>query len=117
MRAILNLALGLALLGSSPVWAGYTTWAVPTQVEFVNNGLLITGTFGNQSGCDKNNLLFVPFDAADEPTRQTILSMVLTAFSSEKELRFFSNSCTAVPSHWAEPTAVNKTHLNRIYVR
>ena len=95
--------------------AGYSNWAVPTQVELVSGGLLIFGAFGNPSGCTEKDKFYVP----DTDKRfQTIVSISLAALMAQKEMKFYGGKCTdKVSFHWTG-LAINENLYNHpVYIR
>ncbi len=110
--------LSLLLASVSANAAGYTDWAIPTQLEYVNGGVLVTGNFGlANSSCTKTNYIFVPDDTSDGKAFKAILSMILTAFASQKEMKFNSNSCKRVTFHWTDDTASQTHTWHAVFVR
>ena len=95
---IAAIALGVALCAPVANAAGYTAWSIPTQVEHVNGGLLIAGSFGDPHSCGMANYIFV---AGTDSRFKEIVAMAYTALASGRELRFYSNTCTQVTAHWS----------------
>lgn len=90
----------MVILFSLPVYAaGYTSWAVPTQLEYVNDGVLISGGFGNPGGCAITDKIFISRAAVGDEKFQSILSFALTALTAKKEIKFRSGRCFDVTFH------------------
>jgi hypothetical protein len=85
MRALVCI---IFVLTSLQVCAGgYSAWAVPTELEYVNDGVLISGAFGNPNSCTDTNKIFFSRTNLENEKFQSILSFVLTALTAEKEIR------------------------------
>lgn len=99
MKSIRALSLlTLCLLAPVVQAAGYTSWAVPTQVEMVNGGALIAGAFGDPNACGVANFIYVP---KTNGFFKEIVAMALTAIATGREMSFYSGSCAEVSFHWA----------------
>ena len=73
---------------------GWSQFATPTQVDVVlSSGFMIHGNFGNAGGCSIADRIYV---LATHPQYNEIYSAVLTAFTSEKQIRIYINTCDAV---------------------
>lgn len=97
--------------------AAYTSYAIPTQIEYVSNGILVSGNFGDPNGCGKSNYVFIPIDPANEVAYQSILSMVLTGFTAQREMKFHTNSCTSVSFHWNGQVINETSSGNAVFIR
>ncbi len=76
--------------------AGFTRWAVPTQIELVNNGVLIAGSYLDVNRCGHADLVF--YHTRDARYQET-LSMAYAALAAGKELAFYVDSCVWVSFH------------------
>ena len=76
--------------------AGFTAWAVPTEIELVNNGVLISGSYLDVNRCGDGNLVF--YHTRDARYQET-LSMAYAALAAGKELSFYVDSCIWVSFH------------------
>ena len=76
--------------------AGFTAWAVPTEIELVNNGVLISGSYLDVNRCGDGNLVF--YHTRDARYQET-LSMAYAALAAGKELSFYVDSCVWVSFH------------------
>jgi len=76
--------------------AGYTRWAVPTRIELVNNGVLISGRYRDVNRCGNANLVF--YHTRDARYQET-LSMAYAALAAGKELSFYVDKCVWVSFH------------------
>ncbi len=76
--------------------AGYTRFAVPTQIELVNNGVLIAGSYLDVNRCGHADLVF--YHTRDARYQET-LSMAYAALAAGKELAFYVDSCIWVSFH------------------
>ena len=115
-RAMLPAVL-LTVCSAPASAAGYTGWAVPSELEYVNGGILVRGAFGDPNGCGTLDYIFVPNDAADSKDFQPVMSMILTALTTKRQMRFFSNSCAEVPFHWNGPVISQTRPGQAVYIR
>lgn len=103
-----------ALLSLSAMTAnagGYTTYATPTTVEMVGDGVLIHGPFGNLMNCGTADRVFY---AGTSPSVSTIVGIALAAITSGREMRFYVDQCVTVSFHgWT----VNQSRKDGIYIR
>ncbi len=76
--------------------AGFTRWAVPTQIGLVNNGVLISGIYLDVNRCGHADLVFYH---TRDPRYQETLSMAYAALAAGKELSFYVDSCIWVSFH------------------
>jgi hypothetical protein len=92
---------------------GYTAWATPTEVELVNDGLLIRGTFGNPAGCGESDMVFVRLTGEKLANR---LSMAITAMATGMKIRMYIATCdVAVTAHYS--TSINISNWNPFYIK
>ena len=84
------------LFSTSVSAADYTGWAVPSQVEIVQSGILIKGNFVNVNECNNSNEIF--YGNADTDY-QLAASMVMTAIVAKREMQFYVDSCFNVTFH------------------
>jgi len=85
--------------------AGWTQFAVPTQVDIERgNGLMIYSSFGDPGDCVVDDRVYV---RSTHPQYKEIYSAVLTAFSAGKQLQFYIHSCDTVIWYSAAPTNYN----------
>ena len=82
--------------------AGYSNWAIPEQIEYVNDGILVTGNFGNPSNCSDSNYLFISRTATGEEPFKVMTSMVLAALTSKREIKMHTTRCFSVSYHAKE---------------
>lgn len=94
------------------VSGGYSSWAAPTVFEYVNNGVLITGEFGNPGGCGEANKIFISRDVGVN-VFNSYISLLLAALTAQKEVRFRSDSCFQVTYHGQNVSQSNTA----IYIR
>ena len=113
MKSIVGILL--LMLSSELFAAGYTGWAVPTQLEYVNGGILVTGEFGDVNGCGQQNYIFIA-PSSEPKDFTTMTSIILAAFVAQKEVRFYANGCTAVTFHFSG-TPINSAHTSGFYIR
>ncbi len=73
--------------------AGFTSWAVPTAIELVNNGVLISGSYRDVNRCGHADLVF--YHNTDARYQET-LSMAYAALAAGKELSFYVDRCVWV---------------------
>ncbi len=73
--------------------AGFTRWAVPTAIQLVNNGVLISGTYQDVNRCGDADFVFYHNSNA---RYQETLSMAYAALAAGKELSFYVDSCVWV---------------------
>jgi len=76
--------------------AGFTSWAVPTAIELVNNGVLIAGSYRDVNRCGHADLVF--YHNTDARYQET-LSMAYAALAAGKELSFYVDRCVWVSFH------------------
>ncbi len=76
--------------------AGYTRWAVPTRIELINNGVLISGGYRDVNRCGNVDLVF--YHTRDARYQET-LSMAYAALAAGKELSFYVDRCVWVSFH------------------
>jgi len=89
----------LIVITSSNIFAaGYSNPAVPEFVELVSGGVLVKGDFGDPNNCGRSNEFFY---LGTEPNFDAVLSILLTALTTKKEIRFYSNTCHQVSFHHA----------------
>ncbi|WP_460803062.1 hypothetical protein [Microbulbifer agarilyticus] len=95
------LLITLVLLCSTAVQAraAYSNWAIPEQIEYVNDGILVSGNFGNPSNCSNENFLFISRTAAGDEPFKVMTSMVLSALTSKREIRMHTTQCFNVSYH------------------
>lgn len=87
-------------LGLNAFAGGYSQWAVPTELEYVNDGILITGDFGNPNNCAVADKIFIARgNVGNDTTFNSLMSIVLTGFTAKKEVRFRSDNCFNVTFH------------------
>jgi len=92
-------SLFIAILFSFNIFAaGYSGWAIPTQIEVVSGGVTIFGDFGDPHNCGSSNRVFV---SAADPFYDSVLTIATTALVSQRELKFYSNTCVKVSFHHA----------------
>lgn len=78
----------------------YSPWAIPTQIEYVNDGILVSGRFGNPNNCSDSDKIFISKNnIGDDTAFKSLLSMLLTAFTAKKEVQFRSDYCFNVTFH------------------
>jgi len=99
MKTLAALASMLLAFFAAPAYsAGYSNWSVPSYVELVNDGALISGYFGDPHGCGQAGFIFV----RDTNSKfKEIVAMAYSALISGRELKFYSSSCTQVIAHWS----------------
>lgn len=96
MKRVAIIAL-MSLLSTSNVQvSAYTPWAVPTMFEVVSGGIAIYGAYGNENGCSSSDTILYPNTYVDY---DVVVSMVITAITSEREMRFYSNDCATFAFH------------------
>ena len=95
--------------------AGYTAWAKPQMLEYVNGGILVNGAFGDVNNCGQADYIFIA-PSADPVDFSTMTSIILTAFAAQKEVRFYTSSCAAVTFHYTG-TPINAAHNHGFYIR
>ena len=96
---LVAMALAAALLtatSNAAIAAGFTSWAVPTRIELVNNGVLIAGSYRDVNRCGNADLVF--YHTGDARYQET-LSMAYAALAAGKELSFYVDSCVWVSFH------------------
>jgi hypothetical protein len=96
---------------------GYTAWAVPSQLEYVNGGILVSGNFGDINSCGQSGHIFVMPSENDQNWFQSSLSILLTAFAAQKEIKFYTQDCTSVSFHWGPVENINAALMNGFYIR
>ncbi len=107
------IAMALSTAATSEVMAaGYTRWAVPTRIELVNNGVLISGGYRDVNRCGNANLVF--YHTGDARYQET-LSMAYAALAAGKELRFYVDSCVRVSFHGQNVNRLRRT--GPVYIR
>lgn len=95
-----NFALAITLsLFTAVTHAGYSSWTTPTQIEYVNDGVLVSGSFGNPSNCEDADQVFISRAKVGSEQFDPILSMILTAFSSKREVMIHTTDCFNVSYH------------------
>ncbi len=95
--------------------AGYTAWAKPEMLEYVNGGILVNGAFGDVNNCGLADYIFIA-PSTDSTTFSTMTSIILTAFTAQKEVRFYTSSCAAVTFHYTG-TPINAAYTDGFYIR
>ncbi len=109
------LCVALLLIFCTPVWsAGYSNWAAPSKVELVSGGVLVHGGFGDPNSCGEPNYIFI---SEQDSKYDAVLSMVLAAFMAQKEMQFYSSTCTQVGFHWSGNTINQNVGGQAVYVR
>jgi hypothetical protein len=94
----------ISLVLSFQVNAGaYSSWATPTQLEYVNDGILVSGAFGNPNSCSVSDKIFISrVNVGSDASFQSMLSILLTAFTAQKEIRLRSDYCFNITFHGKE---------------
>lgn len=95
-KVAVAVATAFATLPVTSIAADYTSWAVPTTVEVVSGGIVIIGDFGNANGCSQTNMIIYPNTQVDY---DVVVSMALTALTSEREMRFYADDCVPFAFH------------------
>lgn len=113
MRIVIGILL--SLLASGTFADGYTSWAKPTQLEYVNGGILVTGEFGDVNECGQQNYIFI-VPSSDPKDFSTMTSIILTAFTAQKEVRFYTKDCAAVTLHFSG-APINSAHTSGFHIR
>lgn len=73
---------------------GYGTWTVPTRIDVERgNGFMVYGNFGNPNNCTNSSRFYVP---VTHPQYDKMYSLVLTAFTSNKQISPYFHKCSAV---------------------
>lgn len=81
----------------------YSSWAIPTQLEYVKDSVLNRGEFGSPNYCPVSNKLFISRGNVGSDSKfQSILSIFLTAFTAQKQIRLRSDYCSSVAFHGQE---------------
>lgn len=96
----LSVCFLLILNGTSVFSAGYTVWAKPTTIEYVANGILVAGSFGDINGCGQANYIFIKPAPSNPETFKIMTSIIITAITAQRDVRFYTNKCTSVSFHW-----------------
>ena len=104
-------ALSTAAINEA-IAAGYTRWAVPTRIELINNGVLISGGYRDVNRCGNANLVF--YHTHDARYQET-LSMAYAALAAGKELRFYVDSCVLISFHGKNVNRLRRT--GPVYIR
>lgn len=64
----------------------YSPWAIPTQIEYVNDGILVSGRFGNPNNCSDSDKIFISKNnIGDEKIFKSLLSILLSALTEKKK--------------------------------
>lgn len=94
-RWIAALALMLSLTAArGALAAGYTNWAVPTQIMTTGDGgILVYGAFGNPAQCAVADKIHVQNDTNQ---LKLVEGMVLTALATGKAVQFYVVECSTV---------------------
>lgn len=110
--------IGLVLLfvSSSCFASGYTIWTKPTMLEYVNQGILVSGNFADVNQCGKSGYIFIRPTPNNPEIFRTMASMILTAFTAQKEVRFYVYECATVSSHWSG-NVINAADYGVFYIR
>lgn len=97
MKSVRVLLIALSL----PVNAGgYSSWAMPSEIEHVNNGILITGAFGNPDKYADSDKIFISrTNTSSDAIFDSLMSIVFTGFAAQKEVRFRAENCFNVTYH------------------
>lgn len=93
---------------------GYSTWAVPTTVELVGEGVLVHGDFGDPSSCGVPNYIFV---SQSDESYESVLSIALAALMGKRELRFFTGRCVEIGLHWSGDVISQNLNGGSVYIR
>ncbi|MEM7278908.1 MAG: hypothetical protein AAF385_12355 [Pseudomonadota bacterium] len=96
--------------------AGYSPWTIPTRIEWVSGGVLISGAFGDINSCGQTDVLFLNQAGGDIESYKIRVSMLIAGFTAQKEMRFYSIVCTSVPFHYSG-NVVNAVHINGLFIR
>lgn len=114
MKKILQILL--IVMSSNSFAAGYTGWVVPTQLEYTNGGILVYGGFSDVNSCGQAGYIFIRPTPTDPDLYKTMTSMILTAFTAGKEVRFYTQECVQVSMHWSG-NVINAAHYSGLYMR
>ncbi len=99
------LAILALFVCSTSYAAGWTQFAVPTQVDIERgNGVMVYGSFGNPGTCSVADQVYVQ---STHPQYQEVYAAILAAFSSGKQLQFYIHSCESVIWYSAATTKYN----------
>ncbi len=94
--------------------AGYSNWAVPEEVELVNNGLVVKGNFGDSNSCGQSGYVYI---SQDDINFDRKMSFVLSALHARRDMRFYVSECVAVTFHWSG-NVINQNSSNQpVYIR
>jgi hypothetical protein len=88
--------MGATLFSINTIASDYTGWAVPSQIEIVQSGILIKGDFGNVNECKNSDEIFYGNTDTDY---QLAASMVMTAIVAKKEMQFYADRCFDITFH------------------
>lgn len=99
---------------SSVLASGYSNWAIPTQVELVQGGVLIAGQFGDPHSCGMPNYIFI---SQTDVKFNHALTLATSALMAGKEMRFYVSACTSVGFHWAGDIINHTQGGQPIYIR
>ncbi len=98
-KLLIFIAIAISSVNSANA-AGYSSWAVPTRLESVNGGMLISGSFGNPNSCDSSTADHIYIHDTN-PSYEAVIAMAMTALTAQKEMRFYIDTCeAAVTAHW-----------------
>jgi len=87
---------------------GYSNWAKPTDLNIIGaSGFRVNGVFGKLTECVLNDQVFIK---SDHPQYKEIYSMVLAAYSSNKEVRFYLSECVVV--NWISADSISTFSIN-----
>jgi len=104
----------IVLVTGSASAAGYSSWAVPEEIELVNNGLFVKGNFGDSNACGQAGYVYI---SQDDITFDRKMSFVLSALHAKREMRFWVAECVAVTFHWSG-NVINQNLSNQpAYIR
>lgn len=91
--AMLSIATFFPQLGFA---GGYTPYVVPTMMEVVSGGIVVYGAFGNENSCTSSDTVLYSNTFVDY---EVVVSMVLAAITSGREIRFYSDECVTFAFH------------------
>ena len=73
---------------------GWSAWATPERIDVVRSeGLMVYGKFGNPANCTIGDRFFIK---RDHSQYKEILSVILSAKMSDKQIQVYSHQCESV---------------------
>lgn len=100
--------------------SGYSGYAIPTYLEYVNEGLLVYGDFPDINNCSPSPgfPIFISSKGLDASYFPTVSALLSAALHSKSEVQFYLYRCTTVSWHWGNQNEyINEAYTSGVYFK